>query len=62
MEFYQDEQAQQAALDSLGALLDDGVPAHWIVDRINEARMESLCHRVLLEVGLLSLEGQQLPE
>lgn len=58
MDFYADQEAQQEALDALGALLDSGVPPEWVIAKVEEARTEYLCYRVLAEVGLLELEEQ----
>lgn len=58
MDFYADQEAQQQALDSLGAILDSGTPPEWIIARVEEARTEYLCYRVLAEAGLLELEEQ----
>lgn len=57
MDFYTDQDAQQTALDSLASMLDSGVPPEWIIGKVEEARTEYLCYRVLVEAGLLELEG-----
>ena len=57
MDFYTDQDAQQTALDSLASMLDSGVPPEWIIGKVEEARTEYLCYRVLVEAGLLELEA-----